>query len=199
MTRYRDPSANLVANELLPRVTEVRHVRDHILWLRFADGVAGEVDLANELRGGLLEPLRDPDAFARVSVRDGTIVWPNGADWAPETLHERVAAAEGISLRSIGDVQRASLAYIAGMPEISRFFGIVIRMLADDHAPPHFHATHGDHAISVTIADGLVTGRFPKRALRLVLEWHDLHQAELAENWERLQSGRPVEPIPPLA
>jgi hypothetical protein len=84
------------------------------------------------------------------------------------------------------------------MPEISRFFGVVIRMLANDYAPPHFHASYGDYEVSVTIRDGIVTGRFPGRALRMVLEWRDLHEAELLERWDCLRRGEAPAEIPPL-
>jgi Domain of unknown function (DUF4160) len=56
------------------------------------------------------------------------------------------------------------------VPEISRFLGIVIAILHRDHEQPHFHATYGDYEITVGIRDGLVTGRFPRRALGHVLE-----------------------------
>jgi len=59
------------------------------VWLRFDDGVEGTVDLANELWGEIFQPLRDPDYFGRFTVED-TLVWPNGADFAPEFLHERL-------------------------------------------------------------------------------------------------------------
>ena len=62
------------------------------MWLRFDDGVEGTVDLADELWGEVFEPLRDPSYFARFAV-DDTLVWPNGADFAPEFLHERVRRA----------------------------------------------------------------------------------------------------------
>jgi hypothetical protein len=60
------------------------------LRLAFADGTAGEIDLADELWGPLFEPLKDPDVFTQVSVDHecGTIVWPNGADFAPEWLYD---------------------------------------------------------------------------------------------------------------
>jgi hypothetical protein len=75
-------------------VTAVRHVRDHILWLRFSDGAEGEVDLAGDLQGEVFEPLRDVATFARVAVNPEirTIAWPNGADLAPEFLRERLRA-----------------------------------------------------------------------------------------------------------
>jgi hypothetical protein len=61
------------------------------------------------------------------------------------------------------------------MPEISRFLGIVIRMFYRDHAPPHFHAEYGDYEVTVGIETGVVEGRFPKRALKAVLEWLDIN------------------------
>jgi hypothetical protein len=76
----------------LVSVVEARHVRDHVVWLRFDDGAAGEVDLAGELRGEVFEPLADVAFFAQVRVDPElhTIAWPNGADFAPEFLYERV-------------------------------------------------------------------------------------------------------------
>lgn len=71
---------------------------------------------------------------------------------------------------SIDDAQREILAHISDVPEISRFYGIIIRMLANVHAPPHFHARYGDLEASVSIRDGMVAGQFPARARRLVLE-----------------------------
>jgi len=182
----------------LPAVTAVRHVREHVLWIRFADGTEGEVDLSNGLRGPIFESLRDPAKFAEVTIEHGTIAWPNGADWAPETLYDRVRAAIGFEPRSFDDARRIHSAYLAGMPELSRFYGIVIRMLANEHAPAHFHATYGEYDVSVTIHDGVATGRFPTRALRLVTEWAELRRDELLENWQRLREGRSPERIAPL-
>ena len=73
-------------------VTEVRYVRDYVLWLRFADGTEGEVDLEGELHGEVFRPLRLKKAFrsVRVDPELDTIVWPNGADLAPEFLHDAV-------------------------------------------------------------------------------------------------------------
>lgn len=182
----------------LPYVAAVRHVRDHVLWVRFADGVEGEVDFQSRLSGVLLGPLLDVDLFAQARAEHGIVMWPNGADSGGEGLYARVLAANGVDPRSIGDAWAAQLVNIERMPEISRFFGIVITMLADDHSPPHFHAKYGEYAISVAIADGVPVGRCPVRVQRLVNEWWELHQAELAENWERLQAGEPAIRIPPL-
>ena len=56
-------------------------------------------------------------------------------------------------------------------------------MYWEDHSPPHFHARYGNYEISVNIFNGIVEGKFPKRALMHVLEWYDLHKEELIENW----------------
>jgi len=84
------------------------------------------------------------------------------------------------------------------VPEISRFLGIVIAMFYNDHSPPHFHARYGGYEITVGIADGVVEGRFPRRALNLVLEWYNLHQAELLENWNLARGRKPLRRIDPL-
>jgi hypothetical protein len=74
------------------QVVEARYVRDYVIWLRFNDGLAGEVDLRDELDGPVFEPLRQLETFRSVRIHPElhTIVWPNGADLAPEFLHERV-------------------------------------------------------------------------------------------------------------
>jgi hypothetical protein len=84
------------------------------------------------------------------------------------------------------------------MPEISRFLGIIIAMFYRDHAPPHFHAIYGEYEITVEIESGVINGRFPKRALRLVFEWLELHREELLENWRLAEDRRPLNKIEPL-
>ena len=84
------------------------------------------------------------------------------------------------------------------MPEISRFLGISIYMYYRDHGPPHFHAEYGEFEITVEIEKGVVSGRFPSRALSLVLEWSLLHKAELLADWELVSRKLPLNPIPPL-
>jgi len=77
-------------------VTAVRHQRDFVLWLRFNDGREGEVDLGAELDGPVFEPLRDPVLFAQARVHSDlrTVVWPNGADFAPEFLYQQMKALQ---------------------------------------------------------------------------------------------------------
>ncbi len=85
------------------------------------------------------------------------------------------------------------------MPEISRFYGVVIRMYFADHNPPHFHAFYGgDQAIIDIRALAVLGGRLPPRALGLVIEWASIHQDELLEFWARAQAQQPLDRIDPL-
>ena len=85
------------------------------------------------------------------------------------------------------------------MPELCRFYGIVIRMYARDHAPPHFHAEYSGHEALVAIDDlTVVRGQLPTRARRLVFEWASLHRVELRQAWERasrLESPGRIAPL----
>ena len=75
-------------------VKSARYISGHRLWVSFDNGTAGEIDLANQLKGPVFEPLSDPEFFARLAVDPDleTVVWPNGADLAPEYLFERLQA-----------------------------------------------------------------------------------------------------------
>jgi hypothetical protein len=85
------------------------------------------------------------------------------------------------------------------MPELSRFFGIVIRMFFNDHQPAHFHAAYGEHEALIEIETfEVLRGQLPRRALALVLEWATLHREELRRDWVLARSGHTPDPIPPL-
>lgn len=85
------------------------------------------------------------------------------------------------------------------MPEISRFYGIVIRMFYDDHNPPHFHAFYGDDEAWININTlALLHGSLPSRALGMVIEWASLHQDELRRNWALLAEAQKPNCIAPL-
>ena len=85
------------------------------------------------------------------------------------------------------------------MPELSRFFGIVIRMYWDDHNPPHFHAFYaGEQAIIDINSLTIIGGDLSPRALGLVVEWATLHRRELLADWHRAQRQEPLEKIEPL-
>lgn len=85
------------------------------------------------------------------------------------------------------------------MPEISRFFGIIIRLFFNDHEPPHLHAEYQRNKALLDFSGNLLRGGLGSRtALRLVREWIDLHAPELQDNWERARAGKDLKRIDPL-
>lgn len=85
------------------------------------------------------------------------------------------------------------------VPEISRFFGIVIKMFFDEHNPPHFHAEYGGSKALVDIRNlSVFAGRLPPRVTGLVIEWATLHQQELLDDWRRAQAQDALRKIDPL-
>jgi hypothetical protein len=89
------------------------------------------------------------------------------------------------------------------MPELSRFFGIIIRMYMEagvQHHTPHFHAYYQEQVAVYGIDPiELMSGELPRRQQRMVEAWVELHQPELLEDWQRLQAGQSPRPIAPLA
>ena len=85
------------------------------------------------------------------------------------------------------------------MPEIARFFGIIISMYYDDHNPPHFHARYGDESVVVSIsALTILEGQMSPRAFGLVIEWAALHKEELMEDWDLARKNQSPKKITPL-
>jgi hypothetical protein len=84
------------------------------------------------------------------------------------------------------------------VPIISRFFGIVVTINYREHQPPHFHAWYSGREATINIKDGAVRGDLPRRVVGFLLEWLDMHRNELAENWQRAQTGEPLKPVDPL-
>ena len=88
------------------------------------------------------------------------------------------------------------------MPELSRFYGIIIRMFSEPserHRVPHFHAYYQEHVAVFSITPvALIAGSLPQRQQRLVEAWAELHQGELLSDWQLLQSGKIPAPIAPL-
>jgi len=88
------------------------------------------------------------------------------------------------------------------MPEISRFFGIIIRMFTEtgvQHHAPHLHAYYQDYQATYRIDTGeLLAGFLPRRQQRLVEAWLELYQEELLENWNLVEAGEPIKKVPPL-
>jgi len=79
---------------MMPRVIDARHAGKYRVWLRFDDGLTGEIDLEDELWGPVFDPLKDVAEFGklRADLEADTVVWPNGADFAPEFLYDRLKA-----------------------------------------------------------------------------------------------------------
>jgi len=85
------------------------------------------------------------------------------------------------------------------MPEIARFFGIIVRMFYDDHNPPHLHAEYQGGKALVDFDGNVLGGDLGSRtALRLLREWIDLHPAELMADWELARAGAEIKKIDPL-
>jgi len=85
------------------------------------------------------------------------------------------------------------------MPEISRFYGIVIKMYFDEHNPPHLHAEYGEYEALVNINSmAIIAGRLPSRVLGMVIEWASMHQDELKREWEKARNMESLGKIPPL-
>lgn len=84
------------------------------------------------------------------------------------------------------------------MPTISEFFGIKIILRFIDHNPPHFHATYQNDKVSIEIENGKVKGEISERALRLILEWLDIHRDEMMKAWEQASNGLEPDKIEPL-
>ena len=85
------------------------------------------------------------------------------------------------------------------MPTISMFYGLLIQMFWDDHAPPHFHVVYAEYKAIINIKTlEVISGKLPGRALALVLEWASAHREELLEDWKLCIQQQPPKKIPPL-
>ena len=92
---------------MLPKLTEAKYVGAYRVWLKFSDGVEGEVDLESELWGEMFEPLRQEALFGELSLDKelATIVWPNGADFAPEFLYQKLRPSYALKPKQSGSAQ----------------------------------------------------------------------------------------------
>ena len=85
------------------------------------------------------------------------------------------------------------------MPEICRFYGLIIRMFYDDHDPPHFHVVYGNDFAKIGIADlTVLKGWLPPTATGMIMEWATLHKQELLDEWDAIRRDMPLFPIEPL-
>ncbi|MCI5129993.1 MAG: DUF4160 domain-containing protein [Candidatus Electrothrix sp. EH2] len=85
------------------------------------------------------------------------------------------------------------------MPEVSRFYGLIISIFYDEHNPPHFHARYGKNKVVIDIRTlELLEGKVPPRALKMIKEWAVQHRQELMHGWELAQANKPPGRIAPL-
>lgn len=84
------------------------------------------------------------------------------------------------------------------MPEICKFFGIIISLYWRDHNPPHIHFTYGEYECSISVLDRVVDGKAPSKVIAKVNEWMDLYEAEILSLWEKAQKGEKLNRIEPL-
>ena len=88
---------------------------------------------------------------------------------------------------------------IPRVPTISRFFGLTIAMYFDDHEPAHFHARAAEHAAKIRVDTlEVIVSDLPRRELRLVLAWAEMHSDELKDNWRLAREGATLKQIEPL-
>ena len=85
------------------------------------------------------------------------------------------------------------------MPEISKFFGIIISLYWRDHNPPHIHAEYARNKALIDIQNAcIIRGFLPNRQLKIVLAWCVMYQDELMQNWELVKDGKEPVPVPPM-
>ena len=85
------------------------------------------------------------------------------------------------------------------MPEICRFYGIIIKMFFEDHNPPHFHAIYSEFESIIAIETlAVIAGDLPPRALGLVMEWASINQGELLTFWTKAKKSEPIGKLEPL-
>lgn len=87
---------------------------------------------------------------------------------------------------------------IKAMPEICRFFGIIIYLYWKDHNPPHIHFTYGSQNCTISVIDRVVSGTAPVKVINKVNQWLDLHEDEILSLWEKAQRGEKLGRIEPL-
>lgn len=84
------------------------------------------------------------------------------------------------------------------MPEICRFYGIVLFLYYRDHNPPHIHFTYGSYTCSMSVIDRIVDGQAPAKVIEKVNRWIDLHENEILSLWEQIQRGEKIGKLEPL-
>ena len=148
-----------------PEAVEARE--EYRIWLRYADGVEGEVDLSDLVGRGVFEAWWEPGVFEGVHISERrTIAWNEEIEICPDALYLEITG------------------------RVSRFYGIVVRVNYREGDAPRFHARYaGAEATIDTRRLALLDGELPGRALGFVMEWAMLHQQELLDAWDRARRG----------
>lgn len=183
-------------NHALRHVKRARHLGAHRVRLCFDDGVVGDVDLLPFLRGPVFEPLKDPAYFAGFGVRD-TLVWPNGADFAPEFLREQLGPLIDDDITN-GDWKDAPPEMERGQFEVSRFRGVTVSMGFPWLPTASVLVESEAHSAKIEVESGKRTGKLLAKGLRDFEAWRLLHLEELRRNVARLERGEEALPIEPL-
>lgn len=181
--------------------TDVEARDGYRLWLRYSDGTSGEVDLGDLVGKGVFRAWHDRAFFEAVRLDGhGGIVWSEELDLCGDALYLRLRGLpEGGRGPNVDGGSNRSGSTGDPMPELCRFYGIVIRMFRSDHVPPHFHARYGGSNASFDIQTlGLLRGQMPPRARSLVIEWASRHQDDLLDAWHRSERHEPLGKIAPL-
>lgn len=84
------------------------------------------------------------------------------------------------------------------MPTICMFYGIIIRMYFVDHQPPHFHAVYQDHEAVFDLYGEVLKGNMPRKQIKLIAAWTEIHREELLANWNLATNSEPLYTIEPL-
>jgi hypothetical protein len=187
-------------NHVLRYVKRARHLGGHRVRLCFDDGVVGDVDLAPFLGRGVFAPLKDPAYFAGFDV-DHTLVWPNGADFAPEFLRERIHPATddgACDAQSTGFWKETPPDREPVPHEVAWFQGQTIKMGVPGIAPSRLLVESETHSTEVDAETGAGSEGLHPRLVQDFEEWRTARIEELRGNVARLGRGEPVLPIEPL-
>ena len=175
---------------LQPVAVETRE--GYRIWLRYADGVEGEVDLSHLAGERVFAVWNDRRFFERVYISEWrSIALSDEIELCPNALYMEISGKtpdEIMPLRGVMD-----------HAEVSQFYGIVIRIDSQGHYGPCFHARYAEAEAAIGIRDlALLEGELPPRARALVLEWAAGHRDELSRAWERARRGEAPGKIVPL-
>jgi hypothetical protein len=180
-------------------VVDVKVIQDFKLYLKFDDGISGELDLYSLLTfNGVFKPLKNPENFAKVELKNGSVWWPGDVDVSPDTLHDWMLEF-GTNLKQKKKVRKLKIKL--AMPNISRFYGVTISMWYDEkkHNLAYFHANYENKNASIAIGTWkVVAGEIPTNLLKYVIQWAKLHQKELEDNWDLCKQRKNPKPIKPL-